>query len=122
MRNLIKSFPLIIFLIVVFSFNNGFAQDKPEKKLTVKKRDQQRHAMHLRDSLLKSITKSDTSISSLLQRVAQYTNTYNQISNSLSEGLDTADISQQLPPVIKRIDRIIALSNTHKSSTLRYLF
>jgi potassium efflux system protein len=122
MRNLIKPFPLIIFLIVVFSFSNGFAQDKSEKKLTVKKRDQQRHAMHVRDSLLRSINKSDTSISSLLQRVAQYTNTYNQINNSLSEGLDTADISQQLPPVIKRIDRIIALSNTHKSSTLRYLF
>jgi potassium efflux system protein len=122
MRNFIKSFPLIVFLIVVFSLKDGFAQVNAEKKQTLKKRDQQRHAMHVRDSLLKSITKSDTSISSLLQRAAQYTTTYNQISNSLSEGLDTADISQQLPPAMKRIDRIIALSNTHKSSTLRYLF
>jgi small-conductance mechanosensitive channel len=122
MRNLIKSFPLIIFLIVVFPLNNGFAQVKTEKKQTVKKREQQRRAMHLRDSLMRSITKSDTSISSLLQRVEQYTNTYNQINNNLSEGLDTAEISQQLPPIIRRIDKIITLGNTHKSSTLRYLF
>jgi small-conductance mechanosensitive channel len=121
MRNLIKSFPLIIFLTLIFSLGDGFGQVKTEKKQTLKKRDQQRHAMHSRDSLLRSFTKSDTSIGSLLQRVALYTTTFNQINNSLSEGLDTADISQQLPPVIKRIDKIIVLGNAHKSSTLRYL-
>ena len=78
--------------------------------------------MHSRDSLLRMINKSDTSINSLLQRVEQYTTTYNQIGNNLAEGLDTADIGQQLPPIIKRLGKIDTLINTHKASTLRYLF
>ncbi|HZX59294.1 MAG TPA: mechanosensitive ion channel domain-containing protein, partial [Mucilaginibacter sp.] len=57
-----------------------------------------------------------------VQSLSQYTNTFNQINNSLSEGLDTADVSQQIPLVIKRVNRIKALVNTKKSSTLRYLF
>jgi small-conductance mechanosensitive channel len=122
MHRLVKPVILIAFLTVFFFLNNGFAQDKPEKKPTLKKRAEQRHAMRSRDSLLRSFTKTDTSISSLLQRVEQYTTNYNQISNNLSEGLDTADISQRLPSTIKRIDKIIVLGNTHKSSTLRYLF
>jgi len=122
MRYLIKNIVLIVLITGAFFTNSGFGQDKTEKKPTLKKRAEQRHAMHSRDSLLRSITKTDTSISSLLQRVEQYTNNYNQIKNSLSEGLDTAEISQKLPPVIRRIDKVIVLGNTHKSSTLRYLF
>jgi small-conductance mechanosensitive channel len=85
-------------------------------------RDRQRRAMHSRDSLLRVINKSDTSINSLLQRVEQYTTTYNQIGNTLAEGLDTADISQKLPPIVKRLSKMDTLINTHKASTLRYLF
>ena len=62
--------------------------------------------MHSRDSLLQSFNKSDTSINSLLQRIEQYTTTFNQINNNLSEGLDTADISQELPPLLRRINKI----------------
>jgi potassium efflux system protein len=121
MRNLFKPIPLILFLIAILSLSDGFAQVKG-KRSEISKRAAQRRAMHARDSLLRSVNKSDTSISSLLQRVEQYTTTYNQIKNSLAEGLDTTDISAQLPPVIKRIDKITTLGNTHKSSTLRYLF
>ncbi|HEY2581776.1 MAG TPA: hypothetical protein VGI43_08220, partial [Mucilaginibacter sp.] len=120
MRNLVKAIPLIVFLF--FSAYNGFAQDTIKKKPSLKKREQQRHAMRSRDLLINSITKSDTSIGNLLHRVEQYTTTYNQIDNTLSEGLDTADISVELPPVMRGIDKIITLGDTHKSSTLRYLF
>jgi potassium efflux system protein len=120
MRRLLKLTPLIIFLLAVFSFNNGFAQEKKKKPQTVK-REAVKHAMHSRDSLLRSFNRSDTSISSLLQRIAQYTTTFNQINNNLSEGLDTADIGPELPPVLRAINRIDSLTNTHKSSTLRYL-
>ena len=78
--------------------------------------------MHSRDSLFRLINKSDTSINGLLQRVEQYTTTFNQIRNNLSDGLDTSDIGIQLPPLVKRLSRIDSLINTHKSSTLRYLF
>jgi potassium efflux system protein len=121
MHRIIKIIPLIVLSIAVFSSFNGFAQSKNKKKLTIK-REVERKALHSRDSLMRSLTKSDTSINSLLQRVEQYTTTFNQISNSLADGLDTADVSQQLPPVIKRIDKINTVAKTHKSSTLRYLF
>ena len=77
--------------------------------------------MHSRDSLLRSFNKNDTSISSLLQRIEQYTTTYNQIKNSLASGLDTALLSQELPQTITALDKISSVANTHKSSTLRYL-
>jgi potassium efflux system protein len=121
MRRIIKLIPLIILTIAILSSSDGFAQVKNKKKQALK-RASERRAMHSRDSLLRSLNKSDTSINSLLQRIEQYTTTFNQIHNSLAEGLDTVDVSQQLPPVIKRIDKINSLANTHKSSTLRYLF
>lgn len=100
---------------------NVFAQTKNKKELLTK-RETARKAMESRDALLRSLNKADTSISSLLQRVEQYTTSFNQINNNLDNGLDTVDISQQLPPVAKRIDRINTVTNTHKASTLRYLF
>jgi potassium efflux system protein len=112
---------LLIFLAATFAPHQGIAQLNNKRKQSLK-REAQRRAMHSRDSLLRSFNKSDTSINSLLQRIEQYTTTFNQINNSLSQGLDTVDVSLQLPPVIKRIDKIDMLANTHKASTLRYLF
>jgi len=121
MRKIIKLTPLIIFLLLAFSSYNSFAQDKKKKPETAK-RETEKQKMHSRDSLLRSFNKSDTSINSLLQRIEQYTTTFNQINNNLAEGIDTADISQGFPPALKRINKIDSLTNTHKSSTLRYLF
>src|ERR1700733_2252370 len=121
MRRIIKLIPFIVLSIAIFSSFDGFAQSKNKKKLSTK-RVAERKALHSRDSLMRSLTKSDTSINTLLQRVEQYTTTFNQIKNNLADGLDTADVSQQLPPVIKKIDKIINVTKTHKSSTLRYLF
>jgi potassium-dependent mechanosensitive channel len=121
MSRIIKLFLLITLSIAIFSINYGFSQVKKKKPQTVK-REAERRAMHSRDSLLRSFNKADTSVNSLLQRLVQYTTTFNQINNNLSEGLDTLEVSQQLPAVLKRINKIDSLTNTHKSSTLRYLF
>ena len=110
---------LILFLFALVVSPAAFAQKSVTARFL---RDRQRRAMHSRDSLLRVINKSDTSINSLLQRVEQYTTTYNQIGNTLAEGLDTADISQKLPPIVKRLSKMDTLINTHKASTLRYLF
>jgi len=117
MRKPIKHCLLIFFLFAFFTPHQLFAQ-----KLARILREKQRKAMHSRDSLLRTFDKSDTSINSLLQRVEQYTTTYNQIGNNLADGLDTADVSQQLPAIVRRLGKIDSLTNTHKSSTLRYLF
>ncbi len=120
MYKIIKIFALVL-LMGLFHPMDGIAQSK-NKKTSLSKREAERHATHMRDSILRSLNKSDTSINSLLQRIEQYTTTFNQIKNNLSAGLDTADIGVQLPPIIKRINKLDSVANTHKSSTLRYLF
>lgn len=120
MRKTTKYKLLIIFLFAVCVSQNGFTQSKLINPRYL--REKQRKAMHSRDSLLRVINKSDTSVNGLLQRIEQYTTTFNQIRNNLADGLDTGDIGQQLPPMQKRLSRIDSLINTHKSSTLRYLF
>src|ERR1700712_1996610 len=112
---------LLFFLIAVLYDASAFSQGTNKKK-GGSRRETERRRMHLRDSALRSINRGDTSINGLLQRVEQYAASFNQINNSLSQGLDTVDISQRLKPVIRRIDKIDKLTNTHKSSTLRYLF
>jgi potassium efflux system protein len=111
---------LFLFLAIICLSSRGFAQESRLIPRTL--REKQRRAMHSRDSLFRLINKSDTSINGLLQRVEQYTTSFNQIKNNLSDGLDTGDIGVQLPPLEKRLSRIDTLINTHKSSTLRYLF
>jgi potassium efflux system protein len=116
-----KYFILLLIVTLLVNVTVIYAQDSPKKPQT-SKRERERRAMHSRDSLLRSLNKSDTSINTLLQRVEQYTTSFNQINNSLAEGLDTADISQQMPAVEKRLNKMDSLAKTHKASTLRYLF
>lgn len=111
---------LPIILLTFCFLQIGLAQEKLTGPRAL--REKQRKAMHSRDSLLRVINKSDTSVSTLLHKVEQYTTTFNQISNNLNEGLDTADVGQQLPSVTRRLSKIDTLINTQKSSTLRYLF
>lgn len=120
MRKIAKVLLLIIVVITTLGIYNTFAQEKKKKPRSL--RDSARKSMHARDSVFQSISKNDTSINSRLQHIQQYTTTFNQINNSLAEGLDTTEVSQQLPIVIKRINKIQSLANTKKSGTLRYLF
>ena len=116
-----NKYPLfILFLFVMLASPVAFGQKSSTAKFL---RDRQRRAMHLRDSTLRVINKSDTSINSLLQRVEQYTTTYNQIRNNLAEGLDTADISQQLQPLlsgalVKLIHLSILIKRVHYATYL----
>src|ERR1700761_1974890 len=98
MRKISNITPLFVILLIVLAVNAGFSQEK-KKKPAVSKRESERHKMHMRDSLLQSFNKSDTSINSLLQKIEQYTATFNQIYNNLSEGIDTADVVAGMPPV-----------------------
>jgi potassium efflux system protein len=120
MYKLLKVTSLTLLVLFTFSIQYNFAQTKKKKPKSL--RENERKLKHSRDSLLQSISKTDTSINSLIQRLEQYKTTFNQINNSLADGLDTADESQQLPIFVKRIGKIQSLANTKKSSTLRYLF
>jgi potassium efflux system protein len=120
MCKIAQAIVLTILVLTTFCVHKSFAQDKRKKPKTL--RESARKSMHSRDSVFQAISKNDTSINSLLQKVEQYTTTFNQINNSLAEGLDTIDVSQNLPMVVKRIGKIQTLANTKKSSTLRYLF
>ena len=118
----IKIIALSLIVFFAFSIDSGFAQTPAKKKKPTNERESARKSMHKRDSLFQALNKSDTSAATMFQHLQQYTTTFNQINNNLAEGLDTADESEQLPLVQKRLNGIKALANTKKSSTLRYLF
>jgi potassium efflux system protein len=119
MQRILKYFLLIVTVISTFS-QGSIAQER--KKKPRYSRDSERKSRRSRDSVLQALNKSDTSINNLTQKIEQYTTTFNQINNSLAEGLDTTEIGQRLPGMVKRLDKIHAQANTKKSSTLRYLF
>jgi potassium efflux system protein len=122
LNNMGRSFKftcLLLLLTTAFA-SRGFSQTKPQKE-ALKKREQVRRAMHARDSVMRSLSKSDTSINSLLQRIEQYNTSFDQIDNSLDNGIDTVDIGEQMPDVIRRLDKINSAAKTHKSSTI-YLY
>ncbi|MDB5004596.1 MAG: hypothetical protein JWQ34_2821 [Mucilaginibacter sp.] len=119
MQRILKLSLLIIIALSIFR-QDGYAQDKNSVVLSLGKK--QRKAMHTRDSVLHSFNGADTSVDNLLQKLEQYNTTFNQIKNNLSDGLDTADISDKIPSILRRINKIKEQANTHKASTLRYLF
>jgi small-conductance mechanosensitive channel len=120
MRKIAKVLFLIAVVIIALGNHNSFAQEKKKKPKNL--RDTERKLKHSRDSVLQSLNKADTSVHSLLQHIEQYISTFNQINNDLADGLDTIDVSQQMPRIAKRLTRIQQLANNKKSSTLRYLF
>jgi len=113
---------LLAFFVLAIAFTPEAFGQQSKKKKSKSLRETERKLKHSRDSLLQSLSSTDTSINSRLQRIEQYITTFTQMSNTLAEGLDTADVSQQLPQLAKRLGKIQALASTKKSSTLRYLF
>jgi potassium efflux system protein len=111
---------IIIVVLPILSQQKSHAQEHSSAAHSLN--NKQRKAMHARDSLLRTFNKSDTSINSLLQKLEQYNTSFNQIKNSLASGLDTADISTGMASIARRIAKIKVQAETHKSSTLRYLF
>jgi len=71
---------------------------------------------------MRTLKKSDTSINSLLQKIEYYNTSFNQIKTNLSRGIDTGDISKDLPAFEKRIGTIKTMIYNDQSSTLRYLY
>jgi potassium efflux system protein len=119
MRQIFKPALLIITLLTFFlQVTRAQSTHTNVRSLSVK----QHRAMHARDSLLRTFNGADTSVNNLLQKLEQYNTTFNQIKNSFEDGLDTSDISAKIPSTIRRLAKIQDQSNTHKSSTLRYLF
>lgn len=116
-----KRIQLVWMLLLVISFQHAIAQSTAKKPQTTK-REHERRSSHVRDSIMRALSRSDTSINGLLQRIEQYTISFNQINANLADGLDTADIGVQLPSITKRLNRMDSLAKTHRSSTLRYLF
>jgi len=111
-----------LLLLTFLFFGNSFAQTHEKTKKPLTARETERKAIRARDSVLQALSRNDTSINSLLQHLEQYHTTFNQMRNNLAEGLDTTDVSEQLPGITRRLGRIRNLINTKKSSTLRYLF
>jgi potassium efflux system protein len=122
---LMQKYLKYLFLIVltgslVCSFaDDGFAQSRKRKR-TVS--DSLRASILRRDSMMRTLKRSDTSLNMLLQKVEYYSNSFNEISITLSHGFDTTEISKQLPGFKKRVVLIKGMIDKDKSNTLRYLY
>lgn len=120
MNKIFRVAALSVLFVTMLSCLDASAQTKKKKTHSV--RDSLRAAILARDSVMRSLKRSDTSVNNLLQKVEYYTSAFNQIKANLSKKLDTVDISAKLPLYEKRITLIKALIDNDKSSTLRYLY
>lgn len=111
---------LSLLFVTLLSSVDTFAQSKKKKTHSV--RDSLRASILSRDSMMRALKRSDTSVNNLLQKVEYYTSAFNQIKSNLSKKLDTVDISTKLPSFEKRVTLIKSLIDNDKSSTLRYLY
>jgi potassium efflux system protein len=119
MQRILRLTLLAIIALSVFG-HDAYAQN--DRAATQSLNAKKRKEINRRDSVLRAFNKTDTSLNNLLQRLEQYTVTFNQINNSLANELDTADIAEKLPSTLRRISKIKIQAETHKASTLRYLF
>lgn len=105
---------------LVCSFtDDGFGQLHRKKRT---QSDSLRASILHRDSMMRTLKRSDTSLNMLLQKVEYYNNSFTQISVTLSHGFDTLDISKQLPSFQRRVTIVKNLIDQDKSNTLRYLY
>jgi potassium efflux system protein len=120
MHKLFRAAAYSLLILIVFSGADALAQTKKKKSRSV--RDSLRAAILSRDSMMRSLKRSDTSTNNLLQKVEYYTSAFNQIKTNLSKQIDTVGISTQLPSYERRVTLIKPLIDNDKSSTLRYLY
>ncbi|WP_171972502.1 mechanosensitive ion channel family protein [Mucilaginibacter polytrichastri] len=113
-------FLIVLTGLLVCSFSDvGFGQ-LHKKKHTVS--DSLRASILRRDSMMRTLKSSDTSLNMLLKKIENYSNSFNQISITLSHGFDTTEITQQLPGFKKRVTLFKTMIDKDKSNTLRYLY
>ncbi|WP_184544591.1 mechanosensitive ion channel family protein [Mucilaginibacter sp. FT3.2] len=117
MRNLLKlSF---IILIAVQAFTQDCAAQAKKRKGHLSMRDSLRAKVLRRDSVIRSFKNGNGSVNILLGKIEDYTTSFVETNSDLSRGFDTLEISQQLPPLEKRMG---SMRNTiDKSSTLSNL-
>ena len=119
-----KNLPFQIFIFSLFAAfllsNYCKAQSNSKRNRTVS--DSLREAILQRDSMMRYYRTSDTSTNNLLQRIEYYTLSFNQIGARLDKGLDTTDISAQLPRTEKLVIVLRKLILRDRSGTLRYLY
>lgn len=111
---------LLLLIIAILYPQQGAAQIKKRKYHS--KRDSLRATILSRDSVMQTFKKADTSINALLKKIEDYTSSYNDIRSNIMGGVDTTEISRQLPSFEKRTVTIKSLIDNDQSSTLRYLY
>jgi len=119
MRTLFKLISLNIFAALLFGAASYTSAQNVKHHGKHSLRDSLRQKVLQRDSMARAFRHTDGSINDLVSKIEDYTTQYNQISNDLSKGFDTLEISQRLPQLEKRM---ALMKNTiENSSTFGYL-
>jgi len=109
---------LFLMLAVSFITENSRAQVK-NGKVHVTQRDSLRARVLQRDSVIRSFKHADASVNALVGKIEDYTSAYVETNADLARGVDTAEISEQLPALEMRMERMrISVNNP---TTLSYL-
>lgn len=116
MRNLLKLICIFSILVQALTLSQDcFAQVK-KKRVHLSMRDSLRAKVLRRDSVIRSFKSSKGSVNILLGKIEDYTTSYVETNSDLLRGFDTLEISQQLPPLEKRM--ALMRNAIDKSSTL----
>lgn len=120
MQKYLKYLLVAVFAVtLVCCFADSYGQLRRKKRT---QSDSLRTSILRRDSMMRTLKHSDTSLNMLLQKVEYYNNSFTEISVSLSHGFDTLDISKGLPSYQRRVTIVKNLIDKDKSNTLRYLY
>ncbi len=134
MRNLFKSFPVCLIMLILCSAGYASAQKTDTQKVAkttvtttvVEKkkphrsyRDSVRQQILKRNSMIRSFKQSDAALNDLLGKIEDYTSKYIENKNDLDRGFDTLDISQRLPSLEHRLG--VMRTTIDNSSTMGYL-
>lgn len=117
---MLKPLKYILLLALSLTFITDVNAQLLHRKRTVS--DSLRQSILRRDSMMRTLKRSDTSLNMLLQKVEYYNNSFTQMSVAFSHGFDTVEISQQLPSFQRRVAIVKSLIDKDKSNTLRYLY
>ena len=135
MRNRLKIICLLITTLLFTQVQNTWAQttdtgkvnkaaalaNTQHKKKVLHRswRDSLRRKILQRDSMIRSFKHSDAALNDLLSKIEDYNSSYVETHNDLENGFDTADISERLPLLEKRM--AVMKTTINNSTTMGYI-
>ncbi len=114
---------LLLIMVALAANLQAVAQLRFQSNESVKALKDSSSIKRYRDSVLKTLRQSDTSINTLLQRIDYYSNSFGEMKNTLNRGFDTVSISRELPGLENNLSYLKrSLAINEDKITIRFLY